>query len=467
MVLAATQVDLDRKVAIKFLLPAAMKNPEVVARFSREARAAAKIQSEHVARVIDVGVLPTNAPYMVMEYLDGADLAQRIAAGERLALAEASRFVLEACEALAEAHAAGIVHRDLKPANLFLARRPDRTTCVKVLDFGISKSSIGDGGITSTQAVMGSPLYMSPEQLVSAKRVDYRTDIWSLGIVLYEALTGAPPFLAESMPEIVGQILTVPTPSVRAARPDLPLQVDEIVARCLAKEASARFQDVAELARALAPFVRDGARSVERVSRVLGKDAGASLPPANASADGSVTAAAAASRTPSTTATGSAASWGATRPAGVPNRRWVTWGSIGVAGALVAGALATVGVLHGSASQDRAAATGNPPPETPAARIASPVVPPRPAVDPEPTPGTPEGLVHLAETATAEPSAAPPQPIRQSPVSPPAAASPRRRTSVASNAPPAAGSASSSPPPPDRPPAAAPTPANALSMPFK
>ena len=178
VVLAATQVDLDRRVAIKFLLPAALKNPEVVARFSREARSAAKIQSEHVARVIDVGVLPTGAPYMVMEYLDGSDLAQRISAGERLPLAEAVRYVLEACEALAEAHAAGIVHRDLKPANLFLARRPDRTSSVKVLDFGISKSPVGDGGITSTQAVMGSPLYMSPEQLVSAKRVDHRTDIW-------------------------------------------------------------------------------------------------------------------------------------------------------------------------------------------------------------------------------------------------------------------------------------------------
>ena len=122
-----------------------------------------KIQSEHVARVIDVGTLDTGAPYMVMEYLEGTDLAHKIAESKTLPVEDAARFVLEACEALAEAHAAGIVHRDLKPANLFLARRADKTSMVKVLDFGISKSTVGGaGGITSTQAVMGSPYYMSP-----------------------------------------------------------------------------------------------------------------------------------------------------------------------------------------------------------------------------------------------------------------------------------------------------------------
>jgi len=176
VVVAATHVQLDQKVAIKFLLPVALANADVVARFQREARACVKITSEHVARVIDVGTLDTGAPYMVMEYLEGTDLAHRIVEGQ-LSVREAVRFVLEACEALAEAHAAGIIHRDLKPANLYLARRADKTSMVKVLDFGISKTisaggaspSFGGGAMTSTQAVMGSPYYMSPEQLMSAK----------------------------------------------------------------------------------------------------------------------------------------------------------------------------------------------------------------------------------------------------------------------------------------------------------
>jgi tRNA A-37 threonylcarbamoyl transferase component Bud32 len=271
IVVAATHLELDRPVAIKFLTADAVKTPDVVARFSREARAVAKIQGEHVARVLDVGALDDGLPYMVMEYLEGADLAQRIAREGRLPLPEVARYLLEACEALSEAHAAGIVHRDLKPANLFLARRPDRSTIVKLLDFGISKSPVGaTAGITSTQAVMGSPVYMSPEQLVSTKSVDARSDIWSLGIVLYEALAGTPPFGGESMPQIVTRILHAPAPRLAQARPDLPPAVDAIVACCLDKEPSARFPDVAELARALAPFVEDGARSVERIGRVLG-----------------------------------------------------------------------------------------------------------------------------------------------------------------------------------------------------
>ncbi len=276
VVVAATHVHLDQRVAIKFLLPQALANPEVVARFQREARAAVKIHSEHVARVIDVGTLETGAPYMVMEYLEGTDLAHRIAAGPPLGIDDAVRFLLEACEALAEAHAAGIVHRDVKPANLFLAKRPDRTLSVKVLDFGISKAGVGgigqvSGGITSTQAVMGSPYYMSPEQLMSAKNVDSRSDIWALGIVLYEALVGTPPYQGDSLPEIVAQILQGAMPRVSAHRADVPAEVDAVVARCLAKEPSARFRDVGELATALAKLSHDGARSVERISRILGE----------------------------------------------------------------------------------------------------------------------------------------------------------------------------------------------------
>jgi serine/threonine protein kinase len=277
VVVAATQIELERHVALKFLLPEAAKDPDIVGRFSREARAAARIQGEHVARVLDVGVVEGGPPYLVMEYLEGADLSQRIAEARRLPLEEIAAYLLQACEALAEAHAAGIVHRDLKPANLFLAVRPDRSRMVKLLDFGISKAPVGAGaGVTSTQAIMGSPVYMSPEQLVSARQTDARADIWSLGVVLYEALVGIPPFEADTMPQIVTRILHTPAPRLAVSRPDLPPQVDAIVARCLEKEPSMRFADVAQLTVALAPFAADGARSVDRVMRVLGH---ASVPP--------------------------------------------------------------------------------------------------------------------------------------------------------------------------------------------
>src|SRR5512146_2483854 len=182
VVVAAHHLHLDEKVAIKFLLFEALKNAEVVARFAREARAAVKIKSEHVARVSDVGTLENGSPYMVMEYLEGDDLSHLLAARGRFAVGEAIDFVLQACEAIAEAHVLGIVHRDLKPANLFCIRRADGRLSVKVLDFGISKmNTVGAGGaasstggrdqsMTRTSAIMGSPLYMSPEQLQSSKK---------------------------------------------------------------------------------------------------------------------------------------------------------------------------------------------------------------------------------------------------------------------------------------------------------
>src|SRR5882724_4843576 len=191
MVVSAMHIHLDERVAIKFLLPEALSNGEAVARFGREARAAVKIRSEHVARVTDVGALDTGAPYMVMELLRGQDLSQLLRDQGALSVHLAVLYVLQACEALAEAHAIGIVHRDLKPANLFLTSRADGSPCVKVLDFGISKvtSASGSGsdmGMTRTQSIMGSPLYMSPEQMASSRDVDQRADIWAVGCVLYE-----------------------------------------------------------------------------------------------------------------------------------------------------------------------------------------------------------------------------------------------------------------------------------------
>ena len=204
-VVAAQHTTLDQLVAIKFLLAKAAKNPQNVQRFTREAQAAARIRSDHVAKVSDIGALPDGSPYMVMEYLEGEDLADRLTRGGALGVPQAVHFVLQACEALAEAHRAGIVHRDLKPANLFVTQLPAGGQRIKVLDFGISKIEVEPGkgdNLTKTSTLMGSPLYRSPEQMMSAKDADARADIWALGVILYELVAGSPPFLGATLPEI-------------------------------------------------------------------------------------------------------------------------------------------------------------------------------------------------------------------------------------------------------------------------
>jgi serine/threonine-protein kinase len=284
VVVAATHIHLEQKVAIKFLLPEALLNAEVVSRFAREARAAAKVQSEHVARVIDVATLDSGSPYMVMEYLEGEDLAVALERLGQLPVGEAVDYLLQAAEALAEAHAVGIVHRDLKPANLFLAKRADKTSIVKVLDFGISKATnavgaLSDGVETKTSSLMGSPFYMSPEQLTSVKTVDARSDIWALGVILYELTTGVTPFYAETMPEIVAAILSAAPKPVREVRPDLPAAVADVIHRCLRRDPKERFANVGELAHALSEFStgRSAKISADRISRVLGTESLASF----------------------------------------------------------------------------------------------------------------------------------------------------------------------------------------------
>ena len=247
IVVAAEHLQLGQRVAVKFLLPEACEDPVTLGRFLREARAAASIRSEHVARVIDVGTLPTGEPYLVMEYLAGSDLSDELSKQGPLPIAAAVDYVLQACEALAEAHALGIVHRDLKPANLFLTKRADGSPVVKVLDFGISKSQSPAGeakqaAMTSTRAVMGSPLYMSPEQLKSTRDVDARTDIWSLGVILHELIGGKPPFHAETLSGLVIQIANEPPLPLRGMRPEVPEELEAVIQRCLCKDLSVRSQ---------------------------------------------------------------------------------------------------------------------------------------------------------------------------------------------------------------------------------
>jgi serine/threonine-protein kinase len=272
VVVAAHHVELDDRVAIKFLLPEALHNGEAVARFAREAQAAVKIKSEHVARVTDVGRLENGAPYIVMEYLDGLDLSAWLQQRGPLPVPQAVEFVLQACEAIAEAHVLGIVHRDLKPANLFVIRRPDGGLSVKVLDFGIAKriGAAPSANMTSTKAVMGSPLYMSPEQLTSTKDADARTDVWALGVILYELLSGETPFVAETMPGVMMKITGTEPPPLRARRPEIPAALERVVLTCLAKDRAKRFQTIGDLAVALVDFGPPRARtSVERITGIL------------------------------------------------------------------------------------------------------------------------------------------------------------------------------------------------------
>jgi serine/threonine-protein kinase len=274
VVVAAHHLQLDEKVALKFLLPEALMNPDAVARFAREARAAVKIKSEHVARVTDVGTLPNGAPYMVMEYLEGGDLAAWLEQRGALPLEQAVEFILQASVAVADAHALGIVHRDLKPSNLFCVRRSDGQLSIKVLDFGISKmtdaSASAPGSMTRTSALLGSPLYMSPEQMRSSRDVDRQTDIWALGVILFELMTGRPAFLADTVTELAIKVASEPPPPIRSFRPDVPDALEAIVAKCLEKDRRLRYRNVADLALALLPFAPKRAKaSVERISGII------------------------------------------------------------------------------------------------------------------------------------------------------------------------------------------------------
>jgi len=273
VVYRAGHLQLGQLVALKVLSAAALHMPEYVARLHGEACAVSKIKSEHVVRVHDIGELAgSGTPYLVMEYLAGADLAAFLARSGPLSAELAIECIMQSCEALAEAHALGIIHRDLKPANLFLTESVDGRPCIKLLDFGISRMMHRerDAPLTDPGIVLGTPSCMAPEQMEAGDSVDARSDIWALGAILYELLVGRPPYAGESLPQIFMKIMRSRVPRPSAERSDVPPGLDLVIARCLAIEAWRRHASVADLAWALSavgePHARD---SAERIRRVL------------------------------------------------------------------------------------------------------------------------------------------------------------------------------------------------------
>jgi serine/threonine-protein kinase len=260
VVVSAMHLQLEKRVALKFLLPESQESDELIGRFMREAKASLKLKGAHVARTLDVGRMDDGRAYIVMEYLEGRDLAQEIKAraGAAFPIADAVSWIIQACEGVVEAHALGIVHRDLKPANLFLQRSAGEAPFVKVLDFGISKSidpSSSDRlSLTRAEMLLGSPLYMAPEQMRSSKYADERSDIWSLGAVAYEVLTGHLPFEGKTLLDLCFRVAQEDCEPPIARRSELPAELSAAILRCLEKAPEKRYRNVGELAAALEPF---------------------------------------------------------------------------------------------------------------------------------------------------------------------------------------------------------------------
>ncbi len=284
---------LDQRMALKILAPEVASQATAVARFLNEARLAARLKSDHLCQVLDAGVTENGLPFIAMELLEGCDLARLLYERRApLPVGEAVEYMVQALDAVAEAHARGVIHRDLKPSNLFLTQVPGAPPVIKVLDFGISKAddAFGTGhapsNITSSRAIIGSPTYMSPEQIQNVKKTDHRADIWSAGIILYELMSGVVPFRGETPGEIFVQIIEGQAVPLSKLRPEVPAALSDVITRCLRRNVDERFENVVTLAEALAPYAwYKHHESLARMRRAVGVrrspgTASASVPPA-------------------------------------------------------------------------------------------------------------------------------------------------------------------------------------------
>jgi serine/threonine-protein kinase len=412
MVVAARHLDLNKLVALKFMLSSAAANPDAARRFVQEARSAAQLRSEHVAHVSDYGTLETGEPYIVIEYLEGEDLGALLARSGPLPVGFAVELMLQACEAMDEAHGNGIIHRDIKPQNLFLTTRRKGTPCVKVLDFGLSKVALtgeAPAGLhqTNTAAMLGSPLYMSPEQMRSARGVDHRADIWSLGATLYELLTGQPPFPSESLMELCVKLTNERPRAPRELRPEIPAGLEWAVMHCLEPDPSARFQSVAEFSAALAPFGSQSAGAP--VARAAGLAAAPQAAPAVSNERSSNTADSATAGSAKLPPTTASANWGTTQAPGSRKSRPV----LPVVLALGVVAVGAVGwLLGGRAKSEGPADAASSILAHPAAPSAVEPLAPVTAAEPVAVAPRPSAM----PSATSAPSAAAPAPVAPAPV---------------------------------------------------
>jgi serine/threonine-protein kinase len=262
VVFAARHKLLGHRVAIKFLAVPSARRERARARFVREAKAVATLESEHIVRLLDFGLLEDGTPYLVMQHLVGQDLASEAAVrAGRMAIVEVADYGIQVCAGLVEAHARGIVHRDIKPGNLFVTRGSGGQPLLKILDFGISKlladDDDGDPALTDSAWLLGSPAYMSPEQVRQSSEVDHRTDIWSLGVVLYELCAGTRPFHGNGVSALLAAIAADAPKSLREVNPNVPADLDAAVARCLRRAPTLRYASAAALAKALEPFASE------------------------------------------------------------------------------------------------------------------------------------------------------------------------------------------------------------------
>lgn len=273
-------MELGQEVTLKFLVPDACMYPEFVQRFIREARAAVKIQGEHVARVTDVGRLASGAPYMVREFLRGPDLAEVLKVRGALPIPEACDYIIQAAEAVAEAHVLGIAHRNLRPTTLVVTRRSDGAPLVKVFDFAAAEALHVDTftkrsvSLVGSSALLASLPYLSPEQVRDPHNVDFRADVYGLGAILYELLSGVPPFEAESAPALLAMVAADIPVRLRTLRFGLPAPLEESVMRCLEKSRDLRFASMSELSLALRPYASaESLSSIERIGRLARRSA--------------------------------------------------------------------------------------------------------------------------------------------------------------------------------------------------